>query len=186
LKDYLSGIKHYSLLTQKKYEEVKKKRVELKPLLNRILSQFDASIEEKKLQIVIDQESACDLWSDEVLLEPILFNLVSNAVKYSPNGSKIQIRITTSGKKFVAIHVRDQGCGIPKEHHERIFEKFYRVQDDNSYKVKGNGLGLYLVRYFGEKIGTRISFWSELGVGTQFSLSVEKFKQKEQAHEHFE
>lgn len=181
LNEYLSGIKHYSLLTQKRQEEVKKKRVVLKSLFKRILSQFESLIEEKKLRIIIDQEIFCDVWSDEVLLEPIIFNLISNAIKYSPQNSEIHIRISPHRSKSVAIHVRDQGCGIPKEYHERIFEKFYRVQDDNSHRVKGNGLGLYLVRYFGEKIGTKITFWSEVGLGSQFSLYVEKFRAKDES-----
>lgn len=179
LNDYLSGIKHYSLLTQKKQEDVKKKRVVLKALIQRILNQFEALIEEKKIQVLIDIESSCDVWSDEVLLEPIVFNLISNAIKYSPSDSKVHIRVEQKKKKLVAIHVADQGCGIPKEHHERIFEKFYRILDDNSYKVKGNGLGLYLVRYFSEKIGTKITFQSEIGVGSEFTLLIEKFRHKE-------
>jgi signal transduction histidine kinase len=178
LNDYLSGIKHYSLLTQKNQEDVKKKRVALKPVLNRILSQFESLIEDKNLRIIVDQELYCDVWSDEVLLEPIIFNLISNAIKYSPKESNVHIRISGHRKNFVVIHVRDHGCGIPKEHHERIFERFYRVPDDNSHHIKGNGLGLYLVRYFSEKIGTKIRLWSELGVGSQFSLFIEKYRQK--------
>ena len=176
LNEYLAGIKHYSLLAEKKQEEVKKKRVEISPLINRILSQFETLIDEKKLGIILDNEIPCYVWSDEVLLEPILFNLISNAIKYSPDHAKVHIRVSRHGKKMVGVHVRDFGCGIPSEHHERIFDRFYRVIDDNTHRIKGNGLGLYLVRYFSERIGTKISFWSKIGVGSQFSLYIEKFR----------
>ncbi len=185
LNDYLSGIKHYSLLSEKKQEDVRKKRVVLKALIHRILRQFESLIEEKKIQVIVDQDIQSDVWSDEVLLEPIVFNLISNAIKYSPQEGKVHIRVSTHHRRMVGIHVSDQGCGIPKEHHDRIFEKFYRVLDDNSYKVKGNGLGLYLVRFFSEKIGTKITFSSELGVGSRFSLFVEKYRHKEKKHEDF-
>ncbi len=177
LNDYLSGIKHYSLLNQVQQEIVKKQRVSVEPLLRRILSQFETLIEEKKIRIVIDEELACDVWSDEVLLEPILFNLVSNALKYSPVGGEVSIRIAPLDYHWVAIYVRDQGCGIPLEYQELIFEKFYRIKDDNSYRVKGNGLGLYLCRYFGDKIGAKIHIESSSAQGSQFSLVVEKYRE---------
>lgn len=179
LKDYLSGIKHYSLLNQRKHEEIWKKRVFLKTLISRILNQFEALIQEKSILIFIDQEGCDELWTDEILLEPILFNLISNAIKYSPKGSKIFIRTKKYKRKFLSIDVQDYGKGIPKDVHERIFEKFYRVPDDDSHRVKGNGLGLYLVQYFCERIDVKLRFWSELGKGSKFTLIVEKYRNKE-------
>lgn len=175
LKEYLMGIKHYSLLTQNSVSVVNKKNFPLEPLLQRILSQFEAHIEEKKIRILIENKGIHSVWSDEVLLEPILFNLISNAIKYSPNGGLVTIQVSQK-RRQIAIDVQDEGCGIAKEYHSLIFEKFFRVRDDHSYRVKGNGLGLYLCHYFAERIGAKIQVESEPNLGSKFSLLLERKK----------
>ena len=87
----------------------------------------------------------------EEALERVLNNLISNAIKYSPSNSKIIINTKMSDdKKYLVTTVQDFGCGISKEHLNKIFDRFYRVEN-STHTVKGTGLGLYLVKAAIEK-----------------------------------
>jgi PAS domain S-box-containing protein len=88
----------------------------------------------------------------------VLTNLVDNAVKYSPDGGRVELEITVAGRGL-RFAVRDQGLGIPPAEHRRIFEKFYRLDPDLTRGVGGTGLGLYISRELLERMGGRI--WVE-------------------------
>ena len=171
---YLSGIAQYSRLHQHAIK-VNKKTVNTIKLLERVLNQFEAQISEQMITInsLIDKE-AFTLCSDEILLEPILFNLISNAIKYSPSNSTVKITIKKHKKKQCVISVSDNGCGIPKEQQKIIFQKFYRVKNDHVHRIQGNGLGLYLCQYFAEKIGAVIELNSKVNKGSDFLLFLDR------------
>lgn len=176
LKEYLAGIKQYTDISENDSYHVKKQKVFVKPLLGKIMSQFEGILEQKPLQINIDIEPNLSLWTDEVLLEPILFNLISNAIKYSNKDGLIIISADCLSKQQTVIKVKDFGPGIPEEYHNKIFEKFYRIKDDRVYKIKGNGLGLFLCRFFAEKLGSKIEVESAVGEGACFKLYVEQLR----------
>jgi signal transduction histidine kinase len=117
--------------------------------------------------------------ADPTLLEQILFNLVSNAIKYSPKGGTVAIDISRDDAGQVCVAVTDRGPGIPQEFHERIFEKFYRVKDDHVYKVKGHGLGLYLSRFFADRMNALILVKSAPGQGSTFTLQMPESARRE-------
>ncbi len=75
-----------------------------------------------------------------------VLNILDNAVKYSPQGPHIRVRLSAEGEAWILLSVRDEGLGIPQAHLKRIFKRFYRVPTRNVFKVKGTGLGLFLVR----------------------------------------
>lgn len=108
---------------------------------------------------------------DIVLINRVFANIVGNAIKYAGAGSKIQIK-TWDDEEWVYIDIEDNGKGIAKEELENIFEKFYRVKDDESHKIKGSGLGLYLVKYFIELHHGKIDVESEVGKGTKFKIQL--------------
>jgi signal transduction histidine kinase len=81
--------------------------------------------------------------ADPVRLRQVLDNLVSNAIKYSPKGGEIVIR-GTYDQDWVRVSVCDQGTGLPPDQLERVFERFYRVNNSLAQKTQGTGLGLYL------------------------------------------
>lgn len=105
------------------------------------------------------------------LMNRVISNLLENAIKYSGEGSLVEIE-SWDDEKWVYIKIRDNGAGIPESEVENIFEKFYRVKNDTSHKVKGTGLGLYLVKYFVELHGGKISVSSSLGEGTTFQIML--------------
>jgi two-component system, OmpR family, sensor histidine kinase SenX3 len=115
------------------------------------------------------------LWvlGDRRQLVSAVFNLLENAVKYSPVGSVVEVRgrvARESGGAKVEISVRDQGIGIPERDHERIFERFYRVESTRAVNVGGTGLGLSIVRHVVENHGGEVLVESQEGGGSTFTL----------------
>ncbi len=104
-------------------------------------------------------------------LRQVLVNLVENAVKYSPNGGLVELELQpTDGR--IRFAVRDRGLGIPASEHERIFEKFFRLDPNLSRGVGGTGLGLYISREIVRRMGGRIRVESEPGRGSTFSFEL--------------
>ena len=110
---------------------------------------------------------------DQDKIDQILTNLTNNAVKYSPNGGMI----TVSGKKLdgvVRMTVADQGMGIPPDHLAKVFDRFHRIDNRDTRKVGGTGIGLYLVKHLVEAHGGKIWVESEVGEGSKFIFELPK------------
>lgn len=97
-------------------------------------------------------------------------NLMSNAIKYSPDNTKIDVNIQNIGD-FVEISVKDEGCGIPPECQKKVFDRFYRVEN-NTHTIKGTGLGLYLVKSTIEKHDGEVFLISQEGKGSTFGFRL--------------
>ncbi len=104
-------------------------------------------------------------------MEQVLINILSNAIKYTPNGGKIKI-ILRADKNYAYINVVDNGIGISKEDKKHLFERFYRVDKGRSRQLGGTGLGLSIVKEIVELHGGIIAVNSELGQGTEFVLRL--------------
>jgi signal transduction histidine kinase len=111
--------------------------------------------------------------ADSKRIEQVLNNLIDNAIKYSTSGGLIQVygSIETSNKTII-ITVEDEGVGIPPEHQERVFERFYRVPNPAMSGIEGSGLGLAICKGIIEQHGGKIWVKSLLGQGTSFSFSI--------------
>jgi len=123
----------------------------------------------------IDYTFQCDdeeinIYGDRDKLEIVFFNLLSNALKFTPKGGFVKFKITTIGNE-VKIEVADNGPGIPEGVGEKLFDKFYKVISKESLKM-GFGIGLYLVKSFVELHKGKISFHSEKGIGTSFFIEM--------------
>lgn len=105
-------------------------------------------------------------------LRTILGNLLSNAIRYSKEGGRVEIR-AKRGNGFVDISVIDNGIGIPESDLERIFERFYRVDKARSADAGGTGLGLSIVKYLVQALGGSIRVRSRLGEGSEFTLRLD-------------
>jgi len=108
---------------------------------------------------------------DEERTRQVLLNLVDNAIKYSPSGGRIDVTVASVGE-WLRFNVRDEGLGIPLGEHERIFEKFYRLDPDQRRGIGGTGLGLYICRELVRSMGGRIWVESEPGHGTTASFEL--------------
>ncbi|MEO8424743.1 MAG: ATP-binding protein [Actinomycetota bacterium] len=107
--------------------------------------------------------------TDQALVETVIDNFLANALRYTPPGGRVEIRIERRGTE-VLLAVGDTGIGIPAEHIPRIFDRFYRVDAARDRHSGGGGLGLSLASRAASSIGARIEVESELGSGTEFRL----------------
>jgi two-component system, OmpR family, sensor histidine kinase VicK len=116
-------------------------------------------------------EPAVFLVADRDRVTQVLTNLVENAMKYSPDGGRIELGVEPDGSN-VRFHVRDEGLGIPAEEHARIFDKFYRLDPGMTRGVGGTGLGLYICSELVERMGGRIWVESRENVGSSFFVEL--------------
>ena len=123
------------------------------------------------ISLRLTADSAPPILCDVNKLRQVLANLVDNAIKYSPKGGEVEVRVAAANGDCV-IEVVDQGLGIPSGERERIFEKFYRLDPQQTQGVGGSGLGLYISRELVERMNGRISVESHPGEGSRFSLTL--------------
>lgn len=140
-------------------------------LFNRVIDRFDLSksqnVSFKRLLV----EEAVFVEIDQDKITQVLDNIISNALKYSPEGG--QVTFTTSYKdEFLLISVKDEGMGIPRDKVEKIFERFYRVDKARTRQLGGTGLGLAIAREMVEAHGGRIWAESEEGKGTTIYFTL--------------
>jgi len=121
------------------------------------------------------------IFQDRQMLAHVLSNLVSNAIKYSPEGKKI--RLTTRVEHgHLRIEVIDEGMGIPEEDQQHLFERFFRAS--NAFTVQGTGLGLNIVRKYLDLMGGTIDFTSEPGKGSTFTAQLPQQREHEEHPTH--
>ena len=144
-------------------------RVEFAPFAAQLLGMFRERAEAKKITLRLDSASDAVLEADRRALEQVLTNLVDNAVKYCPNGSRVIVRgeRVTGGVRF---RVEDDGPGIEEKHLSRLFERFYRVDTGRSREMGGTGLGLSIVKHLVEAMDGSIDVRSTVGKGTTFEV----------------
>ncbi|MWB97715.1 sensor histidine kinase [Agromyces seonyuensis] len=125
----------------------------------------------KRIELALRTRSKARVWGDRELLIVAVHNLVANAIAYSPEGGRIGIG-TARRDGIVEISVTDQGIGIPEEDLDRVFERFYRVDQARSRHTGGTGLGLAIVKHTAEEHGGDVRAWSTLGRGSTFTIRL--------------
>jgi signal transduction histidine kinase len=122
-------------------------------------------------QIVIEGKAQCEIMCDKDRLGQVLINLITNAIKYSPQAQRIIIHLTRT-HDVLTVAVQDFGIGIPKAHQEKVFERFYRVSSDQVRTYPGLGIGLYIAHQIIERHKGKIWVESVEGQGSTFSFSL--------------
>lgn len=153
--------------------KVKPVPLDLRDTTQEVVDLLKISLEAKsqKVAIQVDPDPFPLVSMDREVIYHVIQNLLSNANRYSPRKSVIEIAIMKKGNG-VEYSIRDHGIGIPKRQQRRIFEKFFRA--DNALKLtpEGSGLGLFLVKSFVEGWGGKIFFESAEGKGTTFFFTI--------------
>jgi heavy metal sensor kinase len=127
--------------------------------------------EEKHQTIAVDGDPSLAVRGDRLILRQALINLIDNAVKYSPSGGSIQVRVKAIGKD-VLIEVQDSGPGIPPEHIDKIFQRFYRVDRARTRAEGGTGLGLSIVEWAVSVNGGSVELNRVPGPGCTFTIRL--------------
>ena len=163
--DLITNILKLNKLENQEIQE-KKEKFNLTDALSESVVEFETLIEKKNLELNCDFDDVM-IYSSKSLLEIVWNNLISNAIKFTPDGGKIGVFLKQTGKD-AKITVEDTGCGMTSEVGAKIFEKFY--QGDTSHSTQGNGLGLALVKKVIDILGGEISVQSEVGKGSTFTI----------------
>jgi signal transduction histidine kinase len=122
---------------------------------------------------VVRGAAGASLIGDPDRLGQVFTNLISNAIKYSPDAETVEIDLNTS-EYAVTIRVRDHGLGIPREQRDKIFDRFYRVSGPKQKAIPGLGMGLSIVVEIVKRHGGTITVDSEIGEGSTFTVTLPK------------
>lgn len=151
--------------------------VNLKDMVKEIFDQMEAVTTKDNIRLKLNNPFGRDVIvkADEQRLQQVMVNLISNAIKYSDEGAEVTVTLLDIGSK-VKVSVTDTGVGIPSEHLNRIFERFYRVDKSRSKAAGGTGLGLSIVKHILEAHDSEIQVESVFGEGSEFSFELNKFE----------
>ncbi|SCG84465.1 two-component system, OmpR family, sensor histidine kinase VicK [Proteiniborus sp. DW1] len=165
-------VKDLLQLSDLDYKQTKwsKKSIKVNELLKSIYLKIRISAEEKNQKIELNiKEDIGEVLADKDGIEQVILNIITNAIKYTPNNGTIEIGANSDSER-VTITVKDNGIGIPKEDINRIFERFYRVDKARSREMGGTGLGLSIAKQIIEAHNGEIRINSECNVGTTVDI----------------
>lgn len=147
--------------------QIEKKKEDIRSTIGKAVAAIVPSASEKQIQIFVEVEDTLVVPHDRKWTEEAIYNLLDNAVKYTPKDGEIHI-LALKKEIFTEIHIQDNGRGIPIEHQAQIFGRFYR--EPEVHDQKGVGIGLYLVRKIIELQKGYIKVKSEVGKGSDFQV----------------
>lgn len=149
--------------------EIHKETVDVYAEAKQTVALLAKAAEEKQVTVALEGESAL-ISGVSQLVHEIVYNLCDNAIKYNRTGGSVNVEVHSDGENAVLV-VSDTGIGIPVEHHERIFERFYRVDKSHSKETGGTGLGLSIVKHAVQYLGGAITLDSAPGSGTTITVT---------------
>lgn len=154
--------------------ELEKQEVDLYELTREIVSRLAPQASQKNIRMELSGEPV-NYFGIRQILDEMIYNVCENAVKYNNEYGRVSVWVgnTLDGPK---VTVSDTGIGIPKEHHERIFERFYRVDKSHSKERGGTGLGLSIVKHGALLHGAKVTVYSAPGKGTRIEMQFPKEK----------
>ncbi|HIW81929.1 MAG TPA: two-component sensor histidine kinase [Candidatus Acetatifactor stercoripullorum] len=149
-------------------EEVSFERLNLYQLADTCVEMLALNAEKHKVTIRLSG-TECYITGNKQMIEELLYNLCDNAIRYNNEGGSVSVEVYPKHGQTV-LTVKDTGIGIPKEHQERIFERFYRVDKSRSKSTGGTGLGLAIVKHIIAKHNAKMELASEVGKGTTITV----------------
>lgn len=162
---------------QNKKMKLRVQRIEVVSFVKNIMSNFEVLAEEHKIDFMFEHEKEqLYLWADADKLEKIIFNLLSNAFKYTPIGKMIKVFIREN-EQTISLGVQDQGIGIPANKKDSLFVRFESIVDKNLFNQSSTGIGLSLVKDLAEMHQGTVSVETQLGEGSTFSVELKKGKE---------
>jgi len=152
--------------------QIHRSNFDITELIFDTLLSFEQAIENKKIEITgLDKLKSVQVSADRDMLHQVFYNLVDNAVKFTPEGGEISVSLSSDAKN-VKVGIRNTGAGISSEETAKIFERFYKVDKSRSYDIKGAGLGLYIVKTIIDMHNGSITAESQEGQYTKFVFTI--------------
>ncbi len=158
---------------------VSPKLIKLDQLIDEVMQEMSLAAIDKSIALTVHStaKKSISVRTDSLILKEVLTNLVVNALKYTPSGGSVTVKLRNR-KTDVLISVEDTGWGIPKYSQDQVFSKFFRAQNIVQRETTGTGLGLYLVKGLLSALGGQIWFISTEGKGTTFFFTLPKKSQR--------
>ena len=153
--------------------------VDINAVITEAVDRSQLPAESKKIQIVVGERVDATVYGDRDLLVTALRNLIDNAIRYSPENTRVGVGVR-SKDGLIAVSVTDQGEGLSPEDQERVFERFYRVDAARSRHTGGTGLGLSIVKHVASNHGGEVTLWSRPGQGSTFTLRLPEMESQDE------
>jgi two-component system phosphate regulon sensor histidine kinase PhoR len=155
-----------------------KEEFDIVKVVKNVFDLFEMKAAKKNITLTFDinYSEPIMVYADKERIQQVLTNLVVNSIKYGRNQGTTEVAIENLIKNKAIVRVIDNGEGIAKENLQRLFERFYRIDKSGSRKEGGSGLGLSIVKHIIEAHEEKIYVESDLGVGSEFSFTLEKTK----------
>ena len=147
-------------------------------VVQNVFDLFEMKAANKNITLTFDMKYAKPIWvmADQEKIQQVVTNLVVNSIKYGKKGGTTEVGIEDLTKNKVIVRITDNGEGIEKQNISRLFERFYRVDKSGARSEGGSGLGLAIVKHIIEGHDEKIYVESQIGVGSEFSFTLEKTK----------
>ena len=153
-------------------------RFNIVEVIQNVFDLFEMKAANKNITLTFDMKYAKPIWvmADQEKIQQVVTNLVVNSIKYGKKGGTTEVGIEDLTKNKVIVRITDNGEGIEKQNIPRLFERFYRVDKSGARSEGGSGLGLAIVKHIIEGHDEKIYVESQIGIGSEFSFTLEKTK----------
>lgn len=141
-------------------------------VIQNTLAELKPLADEKHHTVVFVPQTVPMILADKDKLQEVLVNLVGNAIKYTPDSGRVEVAVVSQPAGFVTCSVKDSGIGISPEDQAKLFQRFFRVESDETRNIQGTGLGLFIVRQIVEHMGGKIWVESNKGKGSIFLFTL--------------
>lgn len=173
-------VKDLDLITKIESGEsnLNKTKFDIIDLVNNIFEMLEFSAKKKNIRFTVEKENDLNtiVNADKEKIEQVLTNLIDNSVKYGKENGTTEVVVQNLNEFKIIVRITDNGFGLEQENYTRIFERFFRVDKSGNRNSGGSGLGLSIVKHIIDAHDEKIYVESELGVGSEFSFSLEKFQ----------
>lgn len=153
-----------------------KTKFDIIDLINNIFEMLEFSAKKKNIRLIVEKESKLNtnVNADKEKIEQVLTNLIDNSLKYGKDNGTTEVMVQNLNEFKIIVRITDNGVGLEEENYTRIFERFFRVDKSGNRNSGGSGLGLSIVKHIIDAHDEKIYVESELGVGSEFSFSLER------------
>ena len=169
--------KDLDLITKLESDNMKLKKTSfnLISIINNVFEMLEIQAEKNNISLIIDsKKKKINVTADQEKIHQVLTNLIENSIKHGKKDGTTEISIKEILENKYLVRITDNGQGIKKENFERLFERFYRVENSGNRSTGGSGLGLAIVKHIIDAHNEKIYVESDFGIGSEFSFSIEK------------